>query len=440
MTRRSRLFPRADVVDATQRRIDSLTVTDQQTVASTMQNTYVPVSTRACLPFDSSVGLTDGTILGGTAKLRHVAVRTFSGVRLAFTNAYAGAGNTEADTPNAITVRAAVEPLGNIIIPVTFGGARSVLIQPGATVLSDPVGVDIAKGTTFYTRTWVQVASGEKFPRAGYITASSGEGNNYGTTVGADLTGTGSSSLTGIGTNQRVFGPSMILGRVKDPGKPVVGIIGDSIAQGSNDNDRGYIERSLLDGYSFQKVAFPGEALDGWIGNNGLTRYRRASILISASLTHAICEYGRNNMNSATVQADTLAAWTSLARMGVPVYQTTITPQTTSTDGWVTVGNQTVADATKEARRTAFNDWLRDGAPISAGAPVAPGMSGASRAGSAAHPLSGWFEIADLAESARNSGKWKGGYTSDGTHPGATGADALKAGINPAVFGQPSAA
>lgn len=408
-------------------------------VGSTLQNALVPVSTRACPSFDSSIGLSDGTILGGTAKTRHVATRTFYGVRLAFSNWFAGAGNTEQDGPNPITARAAVEPLGNVIIPVTFNGARSVLIQPGATVLSDPIGVDIAKGTTFYTRTFVQVAAGEKFPRAGYITASSGEGNNYGSPVGADLTATGSASLTGIGTNVRVFGPSMILGRVKDPGKPVVAIIGDSIAQGANDNDQGFIERALAGNYSFQKIAFPGEALDGWTGNNGLTRFRRASLLVQASITHAICEYGRNNMNVATVQADTLAAWTSIARMGVPVYQTTITPQTTSTDGWTTVANQTVADATREGRRVAFNNWVRDGAPISGGAPVAPGGSG-TRAGQTGHPLAGWFEIADLSESARDSGKWKAGFTADGTHPGPTGAAAMAAGIPPATFGSASAA
>ncbi len=426
--------------DATGRRLDTFAVADQGAVSSTLQNSLVPVSTRACPPFDSSVGLTDGSILGGTAKLSHLAVRTFYGIRLAFSNFYAGAGNTETDTPNPITVRAAVEPLGNVIVPVTFNGARSVVIQPGATVLSDPLGIDIVKGTTFYTRTFVQVGSGEKFPRGGYITASSGEGNNYGTSVGADLTSTGSASLTGVGTNQRVFGPSMILGRVKDPGKPVVGAVGDSIGQGSNDNDRGFIQRALADSYSFLKLAFPGEALDGWIGNNGLTRYRRASLLVQASATHAVCEYGRNNMTSATVQADTLAAWNSLARMGIPVFQTTITPQTTSTDGWATVANQTIADPTREARRVAFNNWLRDGAPISGGAPAAIGASGAIRAGQAGHPLRAVFEIADLAESARDSGKWKAGYVADGTHPNATGAAALAAGINPTVFGLASVA
>jgi lysophospholipase L1-like esterase len=426
--------------DSTGRRLDSFEVASLEAVSPAVQNAYVPVATDACPPFDSSVGLSDGVVMGGTAKLAHLATRTFYGVRLAYSNWYAGAGNTEQDSPNAITVRAAVEPLGNVIMPVTFNGARSVVIQPGATVLSDPLGVDITKATTFYTRTYVSVASGERFPRGGYITASSGEGNNYADPAGADLTAIGSASLTGVGTNVRVFGPSMILGRVKDPGKAVIPIVGDSIAQGSQDNDRGYIQRGLGDNYSFQKLAFPGESLDGWTGNNGLTRMRRASLMAQVAPTHVICEYGRNNMSSATIQADTLAAWTSLRRMNVSVYQTTITPQTTSSDSWVTVANQTVANATYEGRRVAFNDWLRDGAPISAGAPVAVGTVSAIRAGESGHPLSGWFEIADLSESARNSGKWKASYTTDGTHPNATAAAALAAGIDPTVFGEASVA
>jgi hypothetical protein len=411
-------------------------------VASTLQNALVPVSSRACPSFDVPA-LSDGVVLGGTGKLRHVASRTFYGVRLAFSNWHSGTGNTEQDAPNAITVRAAVEPFGNVIMPVTFNGARSVVIQPGATVLSDPLGVDIPKGTTFFTRTFVQVAAGEKFPRGGYITASNGEGQNYASPVGADLTATGSASLTGVGMNVRVFGPSMILGRVKDPGKPVIAVVGDSIAQGAADNDRGYIERALGDSYSFQKVAFPGEALAGWIGNAGLTRYRRSSLLVQASITHAVSEYGVNNLTSATIKVDTLAMWTSLARMGVKVYHCTLTPQTTSTDGFATVANQTLLkSAAEETRRKEFNAWLRDGAPIVAGAPVAPGTAGALRSGAAGHPLTAWFEIADLAESARDSGKWKSGYVSgvDGTHPNAVGAAALAAGITPTVFGAASAA
>lgn len=58
--------------------------------------------------------------------------------------------------------------------------------------------------------------------------------------------------------------------------------------------------------------------------------------------------------------------------------------------------------------------------------------------GEPAHPLVGFFELADLAESARNSGRWRPSYTADGIHPNATGAATMSAGIDPLTFGPPS--
>lgn len=47
-------------------------------------------------------------------------------------------------------------------------------------------------------------------------------------------------------------------------------------------------------------------------------------------------------------------------------------------------------------------------------------------------PLAGYFEVADLAESARNSGKWRvdlGAPTTDGVHPSTVIHTAMAAGI-----------
>ncbi|AZS44850.1 hypothetical protein BWL13_02447 [Microbacterium oleivorans] len=84
----------ADMKEATGRQLDLFAVADQGAVAWTLQSTLVPVSTCACPPFDSSVGITHGTILGGTAKLGDLAIRTFYGIRLDFSNVYTGLGNT----------------------------------------------------------------------------------------------------------------------------------------------------------------------------------------------------------------------------------------------------------------------------------------------------------------------------------------------------------
>lgn len=410
----------------------------------------VPVATKCHPPADAATSTSTGGKLGGTAKLNHIATRSFYGVRLVYTNWKSGTANTEQNGANDITVRAAVEPAGNLVIPITFGGNRTVVISPGGTAISDPVGIEVTKGATFSTRTFVQVSTGQTFPINNIPTASSGEGNNYGTTVGADLTDVGAASLTGIGTNQLVFGPAAILGQVIDPDRPVIGILGDSIFGGTGDSSfafGGLAQRALNNNYSFQKVAFPGEALKGWLGSSGYgdTRCRRVGLLALVGCTHIVTDYTVNSLATTTIQADAVKAWRVMAKIAPgQVFVTTLTPQTTTTDGWATTGNQAIQyPSDREPRRLAFNAWIRDGAPINASdVPQSVGATGAGivRFGEAGHPVRSFFEVADLAETARNSGIWKAGYTSDGTHPNATGHAALAAAITPETFGPVSLA
>jgi len=107
------------------------------------------------------------------------------------------------------------------------------------------------------------------------------------------------------------------------------------------------------------------------------------------------------------------------------VFQTTITPSTTSTDSFATLANQTAALSFSTAgngTREQLNDWLRDGGPIRDGVAAAIGAPDAIRSSHNAHPLSGVLEMADTVESSRNSGKWKVDgtalkWTGDGIHP-----------------------
>jgi lysophospholipase L1-like esterase len=132
-------------------------------------------------------------------------------------------------------------------------------------------------------------------------------------------------------------------------------------------------------------------------------------MMFARHCTTAVVNYGRNDITGgrtlAQFQADIIAVWTMMSQRKMRVFQTTITPRTTTTDQWLTTGGQTAGSG--EAVRTAFNDWLRAGAPMVAGAAVAAGTSGALLAGSLGHPLFGYFETADTVESARNSGLWK---------------------------------
>lgn len=397
----------------------------------------VPVATRALPPSDSATSVSSG-LQGGTARTYHVATRTHHGIQLVYVNWRAGAGPAEVDGANDILVAAAVDYQANVV-PVRFGGAKQVRIAPGGIAVSDPLGLDIPKGATVYARTWVGVDVGGTFP-LNIALQNATEGHNYTATGGADLTNNGDPALSGQNLNTYGYGPAAILGRPTDPGKPVVGIAGDSIFYGTQDNSTGYAARALNGDYSYQKVAFPGEGLSQFIGSAGLFRYRRMSLWEQCGITHVITNYTVNSLSTTTTQVDAVTAWNVLRRYG-PVTAATLTPQTTSTDAWATTANQAIMyPSDREPRRLAFNAWLRNGAPINGVTPQAVGATGAGivRAGQAGHPLAGYVDTADLAETARDSGIWKADYTSDGTHPNPTGAAALAAAITPATLFGPA--
>jgi hypothetical protein len=110
-----------------------------------------------------------------------------------------------------------------------------------------------------------------------------------------------------------------------------------------------------------------------------------------------ICEGGYAdiiaNNHRAAAQMQTILPNVYALFSGKRVYQATYEPYTTSTDSWATTANQT-ADATNGDRIT-MNTAIRGG------------LGG----------IAGYFDIASVAESALNSGKWKApNWTSDGLH------------------------
>lgn len=136
--------------------------------------------------------------------------------------------------------------------------------------------------------------------------------------------------------------------------------------------------------------------------------------------TDVVCEYGINDVNLAgrtavATEVDLAAIYALFPTKRV--WQSTISPVSTSTDAWATVANQTTAAT--NAQRTALNDWIR----------------------TKPSPLVGYFEVADVLETARNSGIWNvqanlGAPTGDGLHEGPTYykyIDTAKA-IDPTLF------
>ena len=162
----------------------------------------------------------------------------------------------------------------------------------------------------------------------------------------------------------------------------------------------GFIQRSFGGDYG-KEVPHVFIGASGETANNftdqAKTIYRLG---LARNCTAALVQLGTHDIFSgrtaAQVQANLQTIYARLRTLGINrIYQTTITPRTTSTDSWTTVNNQTTTNVTHEAERVTLNAWIR-----------------ANTAG-----ISGFFEVADVVESARDSGRWKAGATADGIHP-----------------------
>lgn len=398
--------------------------------------------TNALWAFSSQTAI-QGT--AGTSRVLFNVLQAGTDLRLEYSGWYSATAGIDLPIPTAVPLSAsvAVPTLGGLH-RVTFGGLTVGTLEPCGRLVSDPIGIDFPAGQ-IDVRTYAN---------------STGW---YGNTVGATSTGSGgfaAGDLTAPGSgaiansSSVLLAPNVITGTRLTPG-PSVGIVGDSISVGYKDSGgtvagagagsqymaygsggttqtAGPICRALTAaGIPWVNAGQIGATAQQW----ALSTQRRGRSVALAHCTAIIDEQGINDVNAARslgqIQADKIANWRSHQTRAPKVFQTTITPYTTSTDGWATLGNQTVQNAGNNTTRIAFNNWLRDGAPILAGAAVATGSNavGTLRAGMTGHPLTGVFELADLAESSRDSGLWRPGLPDDGLHPNAAGAHALSGGI-----------
>ena len=291
-----------------------------------------------------------------------------------------------------------------------------------------------------YVKTYLTVTSGQTWPT--HAPVGSGAVNmgftSSGGTSETDLTG---STTQVTGTYTRSFAPVAVLADYVPSTTPRVAVIGDSIAAGQGDTTYGgFVLRAIYGVLPHMRVAVSGSRVQHFIDPNLGRRRGR----LTRGCNVAISNFGTNDIYTdsrtlAQVQADCLALWTWAVARGMPVYQTTLLPQSSTTDSYATLGNQTTR--TGNTTRVSFNNWVRAGAPIDSTtkAAVAVGTSGALVAGATGHPLKGYFETADLVESARDSGKWivtgAANYaTSDGTHPSAALHAILAAAIDTAAL------
>lgn len=366
------------------------------------------------------------TDTSGTSEHFFTTAMSATGLSAEFINWATDTTEPDADTDNSgsISFNASLRIVStNTIYRFTFNGLTTATLNPGGRVLSDPIGIIVPAAAQVAIRTYL--SSGTAYPlRSTYATNTVAPAYG-GFTSGSDLTAPGSAAITsGTGYN---YGPAHLLGY---PGstaaKPSVLIVGDSMARGVGDgtlggsngylgagadsiSNGGYLLRALQGNAGVVNIAAGGDSANAFVTANG--SFRRLGLANRCS--SAIIQYGANDLGgqsqtAAQLEANLLAIATSLAQVGIgKVFVVTITPNTTSTDGWATTTNQT--PSSYNTARITHNTWVRAGCPINPTtlAPVATGTSGALLVGQTGHPFTGFFDVANEVESSLNSGLWK---------------------------------
>lgn len=400
------------------------------------QLSRIPVATR---PNNYAQGLSSaaGSSTPVTYRRSHHVTVACTDLILYFGNWYNANGSHTAG-PNQITVTASVVTPDGTIHPLYFRGLRSVTIDGGGVVASDSVSVELAAGTVLQTLTAVSVTTGNKWPvgiaadgnttdslltivgSPDGVHATSNEGDNSVAATG-DVTMTpGNTTAT---NNVYGYSPQAIVG-LPTPGSvpPKTWVIaGDSWTVGGGDagHDWGWVVRWLNNAYGHFHIGAGNSNAADLVGSAGRARLIPME---AGRTTHGVLAHGTNDRAGsapqvAAFQANLILEAKRLAARKIKVWVPTIGPRTTSTDAWVTTMNQT--PIANETARVGWNAWIRAGLPIdpTAKTPVAVGTTGALLAGQVGHYVQGYLEIADVLESARDSGIWKAGYTADGVHP-----------------------
>lgn len=292
------------------------------------------------------------------ARSRHVAQDNISSLQLVFANWYQTTAytNGETGTGGVSTITASVEYPVGVFTLVKFGGLAQGTIPELSNIVSDGINLStpIPAGAVFYVRSYCTNPAGLPWTKFG--DKAKGEALIVGTSGIADLT-MGGTVTTNYGVT--TYCPVAIIGQTT---KSSLFIIGDSRAVGVKDwysGSEGALEeiaRSLAPSLGYITAACAGSNLQGFIASNSL------KLSLAKYTSHVICEYGINDLfASGRTASQVLADQQTVYNLfpSKPVYQTTLPPESSSTDSWATVGNQTTLSA--NSNRVQVNNAIRAG-------------------------------------------------------------------------------
>jgi hypothetical protein len=344
---------------------------------------YYPLATEGC---QMRFGLVNGAGVR-TARSRHIALFDASSIVLIYGN-FRQSGGLELLGNNPMNIRASLEKVagGNLNAQtaprpwVTARGARLMPLDVGSFLITDPVPFEVNKNERFFVRTGVFTSNTEQYMGGGGLVGGTGIGglNSGEGAESADRVYDGSGNINISTTGGQCY-PVLILGKPRDPSYRPKSIIflGDSIISGLDDGgfkiQRGgpferYATGQLSRVYSLNatpKVAYTAFGINSEIlgrMENASQSYARRWLAQFHDTVVNNC--GTNDLPSLTVAQIKAKivniAWYYLSQNKNYIH-TTFLPRTTSTDGWLTIANQSVTSF--ESKRVEVNNWLRDTGP-----------------------------------------------------------------------------
>jgi len=328
----------------------------------------------------------------------HYARTAISKIKLLLGNFYvnqSGGNWLETGSGSSVTITASIEYPSGTFTQIKFGGSASGTILNNNTILSDYVTISIPKGAQFWVRQfWVNTTGINYY--FGLRNTSMGDAMTHAASGLSDQT------LSGTVTDTDGLGILFPLAIISPITQPSFVVYGDSVGAGQGDafdstGNQGYIARCLGPTFGYTSACASGDQAHYYAASN----IQRAKLMSYCST--AIFQYGVNDFNSrgqtaAQLETDLTTCYGTVPSNIKKTYQVTVLPLTTSTDSYVTLGNQTHSGW--ETARLTFVDALR---------------AGTFNSGN-------YLDGAAGIETSQDSGYWvTPSYTTDGVHPNIAG-------------------
>jgi len=291
-------------------------------------------------------------------------------IRMRCPNWYVNATSTEVDGSSDLTVSASIEyPIGGTRYQMTIGGSADLAVPIGTTKTFDPHPTLVLPDGAIYRKwVWVRVAGGGHYPTAArQLLSALGEGNEV--SFGGNLT---NKTLSGSITPANGGGYDTVVLGLPVSGTPrTVLIIGDSIDAGQYETNssqytsdangnQGPFERSFGATHGILNIARATTQAAHWAVANVGTK--RLAFMADIALPKVAMGLGRNdygaNKTASQIKADVETVLNTFAPTASTVWVRDLTCTTSSSDGWVTLNNQTRsagANTTQETNRVAYN-------------------------------------------------------------------------------------